>query len=133
MKQTSNILWIDRWSKYIWLAYVIQWQKFPLPIWYILNDQMLYFSLADLVIKYKIKKIIVWYPQRQKDIQEKINIFIKKLSEVIDENIEFEKVDEDYSSVQAGEIISNFKKNEASDTVSAMLILERYLNENNDW
>jgi RNase H-fold protein (predicted Holliday junction resolvase) len=29
--------------------------------------------------------------------------------------------------VQSGEITSNFKKNAAEDTVSAMLILERWL------
>jgi hypothetical protein len=34
-------------------------------------------------------------------------------------------MDEDYTSVQSWEITSNFKKNVAEDTVSAMLILER--------
>jgi RNase H-fold protein (predicted Holliday junction resolvase) len=42
-------------------------------------------------------------------------------------------VDEDYSSVQSGEIVSDtfktaqwFKKNPAEDTISAMIILERW-------
>jgi hypothetical protein len=48
------------------------------------------------------------------------------LGYIIDKkNITIEKVEEDYTSVQSGEIVSNFKKNVAEDTVSAMLILER--------
>ena len=42
------------------------------------------------------------------------------------DEITIETVEEDYTSVESGEIISNFKKNEATDTVSAMLILERW-------
>ena len=34
-------------------------------------------------------------------------------------------VNEDYSSVQSWEIISDFKKNATTDTISAMIILER--------
>ena len=43
------------------------------------------------------------------------------------EKTSISKINEDYSSVEAGEIVSNFKKNAAEDTVSAMLILERWL------
>lgn len=39
--------------------------------------------------------------------------------------ITLDRVEEDYTSVQSGEIVSNFKKNVAEDTISAMLILER--------
>jgi RNase H-fold protein (predicted Holliday junction resolvase) len=48
------------------------------------------------------------------------------LTYVISPDIAIEYVDEDYSSVQAGEIVSDFKKTVASDTVSAMLLLERW-------
>ena len=42
------------------------------------------------------------------------------------QRIEIETVDEDFSSVQSGEIISDFKKNATTDTISAMIILERW-------
>lgn len=124
--KTQNVLGIDRWSKYIWLAYGIIWQSVFFPIWYLLNDQMIYFNIADIIQRQYIKKIVIWRPSKQKDIQDKIENFIKSLGYIIDKrNITIEKVEEDYTSVQSGEIVSNFKKNVAEDTVSAMLILER--------
>jgi len=72
-------------------------------------------------------------PSKQKDIQEKIQKFMKSLGYIIENReIEIQLVEEDYTSVQSGEIVSNFKKNAATDTVSAMLILERGLKKNND-
>jgi len=44
--------------------------------------------------------------------------------------ITLDRVEEDYTSVQSGEIVSNFKKNVAEDTISAMLILERWSKSN---
>jgi len=41
------------------------------------------------------------------------------------QRIEIATVDEDFSSVQSGEIVSDFKKNATTDTISAMIILER--------
>ena len=41
------------------------------------------------------------------------------------QRIEIETVNEDFSSVQSGEIVSDFKKNATTDTISAMIILER--------
>ena len=41
------------------------------------------------------------------------------------QSFEIETVDEDFSSVQSGEIVSDFKKNATTDTISAMIILER--------
>jgi RNase H-fold protein (predicted Holliday junction resolvase) len=65
---------------------------------------------------------------KQQDVQQKIIAFMQNLDYIIDKNeVTIEKVEEDYTSVQSGEIVSNFKKNAASDTVSAMLILERGL------
>jgi len=52
------------------------------------------------------------------------------MSFAIDPEIVIEYVDEDYTSVQAGELVSQFKKNASTDTVSAMLILDRW-NTNN--
>lgn len=123
----QNILGIDRWSKYIWIAYCpIDWDII-FPIWYLLNDRMIYFNLWDIIHRHNIKKIVLWFPKTQKDTQEKILDFIKHLELIIDTSkITIETIEEDYTSVQAGEIVSNFKKNVAEDTVSAMLILERW-------
>jgi RNase H-fold protein (predicted Holliday junction resolvase) len=89
---------------------------------------MLYYYISDLITRYRVNTIVIGYPSKQKDIQEKINDFMKALSYIIEhEKITIELVDEDYTSVQAGEIMSNFRKNAAEDTIAAMLILERYL------
>jgi RNase H-fold protein (predicted Holliday junction resolvase) len=112
------------------LASVQEGQSVIFPYGYLANDKMLYFHLADLITRYHVKTIVIGYPSKQKDIQEKIQHFMKSLMYIIDKNqIAIETVDEDYTSVQAGEIISNFKKNVAEDTISAMLILQRYLDE----
>ncbi len=132
MKKDTNIIGIDRGSKYIWLAYMSLENRIPMPIGYILNDHMTMPTLADVVARYNAKAIIVGYPQRQKDIQAKIDAFVKSLKYMINPDIITEYMDEDYSSVQAGEIVSDFKKNAASDTVSAMLILERWDEQNKE-
>lgn len=125
------ILWIDRWSKYIGLAYAHQSNDIIFPVGYMLNDQMIYFHIADLIKRYNVKRIVLWRPTKQKDVQEKIMKFMNSLNYIIEKDeILIETVDEDYTSVESWEIISNFKKNEKTDTISAMLILERWKNKN---
>ncbi|HMT01121.1 MAG TPA: Holliday junction resolvase RuvX [Candidatus Absconditabacterales bacterium] len=126
MKKIINTLGIDRGSKYIGLATMGENTNIAMPIGYLLNDQMIYFNISDIITRNYVKKIVIGYPSKQKDIQEKINKFMQSLEYIIDKSeISIEKIDEDYSSVQSGEIVSNFKKNVAEDTVSAMIILER--------
>jgi len=125
MNKSTSIIGIDRWSKYLWVAYLIEWQTIPMPVWYLFNDKMLYFSLADIFARHRASKVVIGMPAKQKDIQEKIQDFVKQLRYVIHPDVEIEFVEEDYSSVQSGEIVSNFKKNVAEDTVSAMIILDR--------
>jgi len=132
MRRDTNIVGIDRGSKYIGLAYMSLENRIPMPIGYILNDHMTMPTLADVVARYRAQGIVVGYPQRQKDVQDKIQAFVKSLTYVISSDVAIEYIDEDYSSVQAGEMISDFKKNAASDTVSAMLILERWDVQNKD-
>ncbi len=73
-----------------------------------------------------MKTIVIWWPSRQKDIQEKITKFMNSLNYIIEKDeITIETIEEDYTSVESWEIVSNFKKNETTDTISAMLILER--------
>lgn len=125
-RKQANILAIDRWSKYIGFAYAHPNDAVIFPIGYLMNDAMLYFHISDMIQRYHIRTIVLGMPSKQKDIQEKIINFINKLNYIIEkEEIDIETVDEDYTSVAAGEIVSNFKKNVAEDTISAMLILER--------
>jgi RNase H-fold protein (predicted Holliday junction resolvase) len=126
----AHALGIDRGSKYIWLAYTpLEWSDIIFPIGYIMNDSMTYYYIADLIQKYHIRKLILWRPKRQKDVQEKITKFMESLNYIIEnQRIEIITVDEDYSSVQSWEIVSDFKKNATTDTISAMIILERRKN-----
>lgn len=98
-----------------------------MPLGYLDNTSSAIFQLADMVIRANIIKVVIGYPKRQKNIQQKIDKFIKDFQMVIDPIIPFERVDEDYTSVQAGAKIANYKKNVAEDTLSAMIILDRRL------
>ena len=123
----AHALGIDRGSKYIGLAYTpIENSDIIFPIGYIMNDEMTYYYIADIIQRYHIRKIILGRPSKQKDIQEHITKFMESLNYIIEnQRIEIETVDEDFSSVQSGEIVSDFKKNATTDTISAMIILER--------
>jgi len=109
-------------------------EKIIFPVGYLMNDQVIFFHLGELIQKYHIKTIVLGRPSKQKDIQEKIEKFMTNLSFIIgQEDITIEKMEEDYSSVEAGDIISNthkdieaFKKNPLEDTISAMIILDRW-------
>lgn len=128
IKRMNNVMAIDWWTKYIWIAYVQDWSKVILPIWNLLNDWSIYYNIWDVIARYHIKKIIVWYPQNQEDVQKSIDDFISWLKFIIFEDIEIERFDEDYTSVEAGAVTWEFKKNEKEDTIAAMKILERYVN-----
>ena len=92
-----------------------------------MNDAMTYYYIADLIQRYHIRKIVLGWPSKQKDIQEYITKFMTSLNYIIEnQRIDIETVDEDFTSVQSGEIVSDFKKNATTDTISAMLILERW-------
>jgi RNase H-fold protein (predicted Holliday junction resolvase) len=109
-------------------------EKIVFPVGYLMNDQVIFFHLGELIQKYSIKTIVLGRPSKQRDIQEKIEKFMTNLSFIIgQEDITIEKMEEDYSSVEAGDIISNthkdieaFKKNPLEDTISAMIILDRW-------
>ncbi|MBP7062089.1 Holliday junction resolvase RuvX [Patescibacteria group bacterium] len=121
------MLGIDRGSKYIGLAYMTLQDRVPLPIGYIFNDKMTYISIADMIIRYQVNTIVIGRPSQQKDIQTKIQQFVDGLWLLVDpETVKIEYIEEDYSSVQAGEIVSSFKKNVAEDTISAMILLDRW-------
>ena len=143
-RKQKTILGIDRWTRYVWLAYALPGSSVIFPIGYILNDKMMYFNVAGIIEKHNVGKIMLGRPSKQKDIQDKIQWFMKTLGYIIENReIEIQLVEEDYTSVQSGDIISttandmwlkwDFKKNAAEDTISAMVILERGLRNNDTW
>ena len=86
-------------------------------------------DVVNVIQRYHVKTIVLWRPSKQKDIQEKITKFMTSLNYIIEKDeITIETIEEDYTSVESWEIVSNFKKNETTDTISAMLILERWKN-----
>lgn len=126
----AHALGIDRGSKYIGLAYTpIENSDIVFPVGYVMNDEMTYYYIADIIQRYHIRKIVLGRPKKQQDVQEKITKFMQSLNYIIEnQKIEIETVEEDFTSVQSGEIVSDFKKNATTDTISAMLILERWKN-----
>lgn len=97
-----------------------------MPIGYITNDGMALYTIGDYITRYNVSTIVVGMPEEESETKERIQKFIKNLSFIINpEKTQIQMINEDYTSVEAGEVVSNFKKNVAEDTVSAMLILER--------
>jgi RNase H-fold protein (predicted Holliday junction resolvase) len=67
-----------------------------------MNDSMTYYYIADLIQRYHIRKIILGWPKKQKNVQEKISKFMESLNYIIEnQRIEIITVGEDYSSVQS--------------------------------
>ncbi|MDR2540814.1 MAG: hypothetical protein LBD11_03350 [Candidatus Peribacteria bacterium] len=59
MRKESTVLGIDRGSKYIGLAYSPLSSEIIFPVGYLLNDQMIYFHIADLIQRYGVKTIVL--------------------------------------------------------------------------
>ncbi len=125
------VLWIDWWSKMIGLAKTNESDSVVFPVGFLQNDGDVFFALAGIVAEEKIWKIVIGWPKREPKTQEKIQKFAKNIQLFVDIPIEF--VDEDYSSVEAGESLSviqsgnlAYSKTPAKDSVAAMKILERW-------
>ena len=126
-KKEKNILWIDWGLKYIWLAYINKWaNNMIMPIWYIQNDASTMFNIGDILSRYNIWQVVIGYPKDEK-VREKVDDFINQLNFIIWDDTKIYLEDEEYTSVEAGSITWNFKKNEVEDTLAAMKILERFL------
>lgn len=95
------------------------------PIGYMMNDNTLMYQIGEVLLQYHIASIVVWWPKKQEDIQKQIKSFWETLQLVAGADIPLSYVDEDYTSVEAGARVSNFTKNVAEDTLSAMILLER--------
>ena len=87
---------------------------------------MVLYNIAHLVVQYGIGKVIIGTPRYQDDAQYPIDVFIKNLSLVLSPDCIIEKVNEDYSSVQANAHIGVYKKTAAEDSLAAVYILEEY-------
>lgn len=123
----GNILAIDWWKKRLWLAYNKASVGVIFPIWSLDNDTVVLYNIAHIVAQYDIEKILVWSPSNQEDVQRIIEGFIKQLSFVVPQECFIEKVNEDFSSVQANARLQTYKKTAAEDSLAAVFILEEYL------
>ncbi|AHB41486.1 hypothetical protein P148_SR1C00001G0696 [candidate division SR1 bacterium RAAC1_SR1_1] len=126
------VLGIDWGSRMLGLAKVSLKENVIFPIGYLQNDGDLYFTLAGIIAQEKISQIVVGLPNKELAIQEKIQAFVKKLQMFVEIPVEY--VGEDYTSVEAGAMLSEiqkdgtaYKKTLAKDTVAAMKILERWM------
>lgn len=101
--RNKHALGIDRGSKYIGLAYTsIDESDIIFPIGYVMNDEMTYYYISDLIQRYHIRKIILGRPKKQVDVQEKIMKFMDSLNYLIEnQRIEISTVEEDFTSVQS--------------------------------
>lgn len=102
----------------------------PLPLGYLINDADIYIHIASLVIEKSVSAIIIGYPERNKAVTEAIDKFIRSLQYSIDPSIEIVRIDEHFSSVQASNLThitsGSYRKDISQDTVSAMVLLERW-------
>ena len=125
----SRILAIDRGSKRIGLAWMDKENNTPLPLWYLENTSTVYFDMASLVAQYRIDTIVYGYPEGNKGVMSRIDKFITSLQFSVADTVSFASIDEHYSSTQASNITGDLdRKHISQDTISAMVILERYLN-----
>lgn len=122
----SNILWVDWGTKYIGLSYWNERNGMATPVGSLSNDESLFFNIGDVLQRYHIKKVVIGYPKQQEELQKKIDDFLEQI-QFIEHDIEAIRRDEEYTSVEAGALTWDFKKNVEEDTVASMVILERYI------
>ena len=124
-----NILAVDRWTKYIGLSYRNERSESITPIGSMMNDESLFFNMGDILWRYHITKVAIWFPKQHEELQKKIDTFIEQLL-FIERELDVTKVNEEYTSVEAWATTGDFKKWVEEDTVASMKILERYLSWN---
>lgn len=122
-----RIIALDRGKKNIWLARCNN-LGVPLPLWYIENNSTIFFELSSIITQYKIDTILYGYPTWNPKISSSIDKFISNLQLSVDSSIHFIKIDEHYSSVEAADRTGDvWQKHISQDTVSAMVLIERYM------
>ena len=123
MEEQWNVLWVDWWTKYLWLAYWNARSGLISPIGYLMNDESLFFNLGDVFQRYKITEIVIGYPKQHEESQKKIDSLIQQML-FVEETLQIHKVDEEYSSVQASAKKWTYEKDSQEDTLAAMVLLE---------
>lgn len=125
-------LGIDYGLKKIGLSLGDDGSKIALPIETIKNDEHIFCSLAKLVEQEGVGAVVVGVPvqlnasysSKQFDLTNK---FIDELSKNI--NISIFRVDERYTTSESKRLIKEFGAQAPEDSLSAMIILQAYLDE----
>lgn len=128
-----NYLSIDLWNKRCWLAYSNLWIIFTLPF---VPRVRLVRELKKIILEKQISKIVVWMPYDlySMDFRQlnKTKKFILKLKEIF-KDIEVIEMDERFTTFESLSLLNEIwdKKNikEKKDSLSAYLILERFLSQ----
>jgi putative Holliday junction resolvase len=127
-------LGIDFGLKKIGLSLGDDQTKMALPIETIKNNEQIFCSLSDLIEQENIDAVVVGVPVQsdtsfnsaQFDIT---NEFIDNLEKAI--NLPIYRVDERYTTSESKRLIKEFGAQAPEDSLSAMLILQAYLDEIN--
>lgn len=122
----DNILAVDRWKKYIGLAYYNHRSQMTMPLGTLMNDQSLMFNMWWVIERYFIGTVVVGRPKQHKEHQQHITALLEKLL-FVEPNLRIVKWDEEYSSVQAAEKLGAVGKVPWEDSIAAMVILENSL------
>lgn len=120
-----NILALDRGSQKYWLAYWQAASDIIFPIGYIENDGNLSATLADMMIRYTIRTVVVGTPITA--AAKKHITTLEDLLGKIDPHLELYRVDEAYTTVQADVTLDAWPDHPGQDTVAAMKLLEFFL------
>ena len=96
------------------------------PVGSMSNDESLFFNIADILQRYHITTVVVWYPKQQEILQQKIDEFLEQLL-FIERELVMVRRDEEYTSVEAWARSGDFTKNPTEDTIASSIILERYI------
>jgi RNase H-fold protein (predicted Holliday junction resolvase) len=122
-----NILSLDRGSKRIGIAWMDSTNSTPLPLGFLWNTSMVYSDLSSLMMQYQIDMVLYGYPTGNRNVIAKIDNFIKNMKYCVSDTVVFQPIDEHYSSTQASDLTWDLgKKHISQDTVSAMILLERW-------
>jgi RNase H-fold protein (predicted Holliday junction resolvase) len=92
-----------------------------------MNDKDFVRQFGQFLMQYHVGRIVIGWP-KEESTQAQVKPFVEQIVSVAGD-IPVELADEEYTSVQAGERSGNFQKNMAEDTIAAMIILERWREE----
>lgn len=122
-----NILSLDRGSKRIGVAWMDTANNTPLPLGYLINKNTVYSDLSSLIMQYQIDTVVYGYPTGNRNVIAKIDNFINNMKYCVSDTVMFQSIDEHYSSTQASDVTGDLgRKHISQDTVSAMILLERW-------